>query len=291
MKAYFKRVFRAIMNRPVSPPTTVQAYSLAREYQVQVCETVRRFQNKTAVVTGAAGWIGQSICRRLGVEGATVYLIGRTQSSLDALSEQMREEGAVGIPRCADVTDIDSIKPVLDRIVQEAGAIDIFVNCAGGSAREKMTDLVSQQVEVLDDVIRTNLRGTLLCTKAAGEKMIAQGSGRIINVSSVIADHGKPGCVDYAAAKAGINGMTRSVAQELGPYGITVNCVSPGFIQRDSYTNKRLPYLLNSNFLRKIGTAEDIAAATAFLASDDAQFITGQNIVVDGGRSLGLHGD
>lgn len=291
MKAYLKRVIKAILNRPIYAQVPVQTYSLAREYKVQVSDGPGRFQGKVAVVTGAAGWIGQSICRRLGIEGAKVYLIGRTESSLDRVAAQMREEGSVGIPCSADITNADNVSETIEKIAQEAGAIDIFVNCAGGSARENMAELVSQRIEVIDDILCTNLRGTVLCTRAAGQIMVKQKSGRIINLSSIIAEHGKQCCAEYAAAKAGILGLTKTAAQELGAKGITVNCVSPGFIQRDSYTSDRLPYLLKSNFLNRIGTAEDVAAAVAFLASDDAQFITGQNIVVDGGRSLGLHGD
>ena len=131
----------------------------------------------------------------------------------------------------------------------------------------------------------------MIGSKLAAEVMLPQQYGRIINIGSSIALQGKAGFVDYAATKAAVVGYTRSLAMELGPSDITVNCVSPGFIQRGEFDEQKLQYLLKSNIMRKIGTAEDIAHAVVFLASDEAGFITGQNLIVDGGRSLGLQGD
>lgn len=169
--------------------------------------------------------------------------------------------------------------------------MDILVNCAGGSTRGNCADLIDQSVEMIDEMLNTNLRGSMLCTREFGKLMRQSGAGKIINIASVIGEHGKPKFSDYAASKAGIIGYTKSVAQEMGLMGITVNCVSPGFIQRDEFNEQQLPYLLKSNFMNKVGSSEDVAAAVAFLASNDADFITGQNLCVDGGRSLGLHGD
>ncbi|MDY4812566.1 MAG: SDR family oxidoreductase, partial [Ruminococcus sp.] len=127
--------------------------------------------------------------------------------------------------------------------------------------------------------------------RAVGKHMATAGNGKIVNISSVIGENCKPKFSDYAASKSGIIGYTKSVAQELGPMGVNVNCVSPGFIQRGQFSENQLPYLLKSNFMNKVGCSEDVASAVAFLASEEADFITGQNLCVDGGRSLGLHGD
>ena len=282
-KGYLKRVARAILNKP-----TCQ-FSLNREYVIKTNNL--RFTGEVAVVTGASGAIGGAIAWRLGYEGATVYLGGRNESKLSQVADKMRQQGIHAEALKIDVTDQNSIENAASIIRKNEGKIDILVNCAGGSTRGNCADLIDQSINMIDEMLNTNLRGSMLCTREFGRLMKQAGSGKIINIASVIGDHGKPRFSDYAAAKAGIIGYTKSVAQELGPIGIRVNCVSPGFIQRGEFSEQQLPYLLASNFLNKVGSAEDVAAAVVFLASEDAAFITGQNLCVDGGRSLGLHGD
>ena len=203
----------------------------------------------------------------------------------------MSQKGLIGMPCILDVTDNISIEKAYNEIVSRGHLVSILINCAGGSTRNRAKLLVDQDIDVIDEMLDTNLRGSMLCTRTFGHKMKENGFGKIINISSVIGERGKPKFFDYAAAKAGIIGYTKSVAQELGSYGINVNCVSPGFIQRGEFTQEQLPFLINSNFMNKVGTPEDIAEAVAFLASERAGFITGLNLCVDGGRSLGLHGD
>lgn len=282
-KGYLKRVARAILNKP-----TCQ-FSMNREYVIKTNKL--RFTGEVAVVTGASGAIGGAIAWRLGYEGATVYLGGRNESKLSQVADKMRQQGIHAEALKIDVTDQNSIENAASIIRKNEGEIDILVNCAGGSTRGNCADLIDQSINMIDEMLNTNLRGSMLCTREFGRLMKQAGSGKIINIASVIGDHGKPRFSDYAAAKAGIIGYTKSVAQELGPIGIRVNCVSPGFIQRGEFSEQQLPYLLASNFLNKVGSAEDVAAAVVFLASEDAAFITGQNLCVDGGRSLGLHGD
>lgn len=291
MKNYLKRVIKAVLNEPIveriSEPVL---YTAAKDYQIVVSEK-RRFEGKVALVTGASGWLGCAISKRLAAEGAVVFLGGRNTEKLEALRNEIGELKGTAVPLPLDVTNNESIERAVNSIIQTHGRIDILVNCAGGSTRGKAKNLYEQDVGLVDEMLTLNLRGSMLCTRAAGKYMVQQGSGRIINISSVIGEHGKPKFSDYAAAKAGIIGYTKSCAQEFGAHGVTVNVVSPGFIQRGSFDNRQLEYLLKSNYLNQVGTAEDVAAAVAFIASEEAGFITGQNLCVDGGRSLGLHGD
>lgn len=282
-KSYLKRVAKAILNKPTC------WFSMEREYVIKTEKS--RFDGKIAVITGASGAIGGAIAWRLGYEGATVYLGGRNEVKLSQVVERMTKQGISAKTLTIDIEDEKSIENAACIVKKVEGTIDILVNCAGGSTRGKCANLIDQSIEMIDEMLNTNLRGSMLCTREFGRLMKPNGSGKIVNIASVIGEHGKPMFSDYAASKAGIIGYTKSVAQELGPLGINVNCVSPGFIQRGEFNEQQLAYLLNSNFMRKVGSSEDIAAAVAFLASDDAGFITGQNLCVDGGRSLGLHGD
>ena len=283
IKRYIKRLLKAFLNKPFA------TYSLEKDYLLS--DSHQPLKNKVALVTGASGTIGGAIAWILAANGAIVYLGGRNTSKLKFLSEEMATKGLVGIPCVLDVTETNSIENALEEISSNGKTVNILVNCAGGSPRSRAKQLVDQDVKIIDEMLDTNLRGSLICSRVFGNKMRETGSGRIINISSIIGEKGKANFSDYAAAKAGIIGYTKSLAQELGKFGITVNCVSPGFIQRDLFTDEQLPFLLKSNFMNKVGTAEDIAEAVAFLAGDRAGFITGQNLCVDGGRSLGLHGE
>lgn len=167
--------------------------------------------------------------------------------------------------------------------------IDILVNCAGGSARAQSKELTDQSMDVIDTVLNSNLRGTILCCKYCASYMKESGSGKILNVASTTGIQGNAYNCDYSAAKSGIIGFTKALAQELGEFGINVNCLSPGFIQTGTFTDERVEYLKRTNFLRKVGTPDDIAEGAAFLLSDRSDFITGINLVIDGGRILGLH--
>lgn len=282
VKRYIKRVAKALLNKPIDK------FSMEKEY---VINSDSRFLNQIVVVTGASGYIGGAIAWRLGIEGAIVYLGGRNNKKLSELANQMKQKNIVAFPLVLDVTDESSIEKAKNKVISEQGKIDILINCAGGSTRNRCANLVDQDIEMIDSMLNTNLRGSMLCTRTFGKEMVKVNKGKIINIASVIGEHGKPRFSDYAASKAGIIGYTKSVAQELGVYGINVNCVSPGFIQRDSFNEEQKIYLLNSNFMNKVGCSEDIASAVAYLASEEAGFITGQNLCVDGGRSLGLHGD
>jgi NAD(P)-dependent dehydrogenase (short-subunit alcohol dehydrogenase family) len=266
-------------------------HHVRREYFIRTNGDNGSFKGKVALVTGGSGEIGRAICLRLAAEGATVYVGGRNLDNATSVAREAVHLNGVAIPIVIDVTKEESIERAFRTIVDEHGKVDVLVNCAGGSTRDAKAPLSEQLVELIDNMIKTNLRGSLLCSREAAKYMKQHRSGKIVNIGSVIALRGKACFTDYAASKGGIIAYTSSLAIELGPFGITVNCVSPGFIQRATYTERELPYLINSNVLGRVGSPEDVANAVVFLASSQADFITGQNLCVDGGRSLGLRGD
>lgn len=186
-----------------------------------------------------------------------------------------------------DITDADTITKAFKSLPR----IDILMNCAGGSTREKNSLLAYQDVQVIDDILDMNLRGTILCCRSALNKMYEQKSGKVVNIASSIGFQGLARFSEYAATKSGVIGLTKSLALESGKYNVNVNCVAPGFIQRGEYTDEQLNRLNHKCPMNKPGTHEDIAAAVAFLASDEAGYITGHTLLVDGGRSLGLYGE
>lgn len=256
---------------------------------VQV-EKLMRFEGKNAVVTGGTGSIGGAICMRLAKEGATVFVCGRNTEKLEKTVQEIIADGGKAVALKLDITDEKDIDRAFDEAAGQ-GNIDILINCAGCSTREKKKDLHEQSITVIDENLDINLRGAMLCSRAGAEKMVKQGFGKIINISSIVGINGKPKHAEYAAAKAGVIALTKSQAIELGKYGITVNCVSPGLIPREDASDEKLGGAINTNCLSRVGKPEDISNAVAFFASSEADFITGQNLPVDGGRSLGLKGD
>lgn len=284
LRKYLKRIIKAVLNRPI------EEFTMEKEYVISNEEN-GRFNEKVAVVTGGTGAIGGAIAWRLGIEGATVFVCGRNVTKINDVVMQLRNRKIEAMPLVLDVGNDESVEKAVIKVIKEKGKVDILVNCAGGSTRNNCANLINQKIEMIDEMLNTNLRGSMLCTRAFGKEMSKRKTGKIINIASVIGEHGKPKFSDYAASKAGIIGYTKSVAQELGPLGINVNCISPGFIQRGKFNEDQLPYLLQSNFMNRVGSAEDIASAVAYMASEEARFITGQNLCVDGERSLGLHGD
>ncbi len=264
-------------------------YSATKSYEIRVNKSPS-LAGKNAVVTGGSGAIGRAICCRLAAEGATVYVSGRTESSVKKVVNEICELGLNAKPLIMDVSDSNSIEYAFDSTFNDDNRLDILVNCAGGGARDKMSDLSRQSVNVIDSVLNTNLRGTILCTRKAAQKMI-NNTGKIVIISSAVGVQGKANYSEYAASKSGMFGFMKSMALELGRYGITVNCVTPGFIQRGEFNENTSDYLKNTNCLHTIGTLEDVANAVYFMVSNQSDFITGQNLCVDGGRCLGLYGD
>lgn len=264
--------------------------NVTRPYVIKLI-TKGRFAGQIVVVTGGSGAIGRSICCRFALEGATVYVGGFTKEKIDLVVEEIKGFGGDAFACHFNVRDAESVRQCFDQVISDHKRIDVLVTSAGGSAREKHRYIHEQKVDVIQDVIELNLLGSMLCTRQVGKYMTAQESGKIILLSSTVGIGGKVGFSDYSAAKGGIIAYTRSLAMELGSSGINVNCVTPGIVQRDSISCEQLEKIRRTNCFNAYGMPEDISNMVAFLASDEASFITGQNFIVDGGRSLGLKGD
>jgi len=245
-----------------------------------------RLTGKVAFITGGGGNIGYHTGLKLASAGAKIAVCDINADVVQRAVDGIVAHGGEAFGVVANVADSQSVDDAVQRVIDTCGSIDIMVHAAGGSARSRMQYLVEQTDEVIHDVIGVNLFGAIYCSRAAARNMIKQQSGRIINVASINGTEGNIKCVEYSASKGGIIAMTRALAKELGAYGITVNCVSPGLVQRPNEQRD----VSQTNFLGRNGTADEVASLIAFLASDEAAFITGQNYIIDGGRSLGLKG-
>lgn len=241
---------------------------------------------KIALVTGASRGIGAAIADSLGQQGAIVVGTATSDNGADAITARFKEAGINGRGMKLDVSSDDSVAEVIKTITDELGAITILVNNAGITRdtlmmRMKMTDW--------DAVINTNLSSVFRMSKACMRGMMKAKTGRIVNIGSVVGSTGNAGQVNYSAAKAGLLGFTKSMAQEIGSRGITVNAVAPGFIDTDM--TKELPdaqkdALLSSIPLGRLGDPQEIANVVAFLASDAAAYVTGETIHVNGGMYM-----
>ena len=264
------------------------ALTVTRPYVIHVDEH-KELKGKVAVITGGSGAIGRACAVRLAAEGAKVYVCGSRPGSSQFVVDEIKSYGLLAEPIVLNVLDDDEIEKSFQTIAAENnGHIDILVNSAGGSARDHARKVAEQSVEVIDRILNINLRGAMLCSRAVAPYMIAQKSGRIINITSVIGLQGKAGYSEYAASKGGSIAFIKSLAQELGHFNITVNGVAPGIVQRGEVTEDMMPFLTKTNWMGSYGKPEDISAVVNFLCKGEASFITGQNIAVDGGRSLGL---
>lgn len=264
------------------------SFQVTRPYIIKVDEHTE-LDGKVAVITGGSGAIGRACAFRLAAEGAKVYVCGSRPTSAQPVVDEIIAAGKKAVAIQLNVLDAISIEETFKNIANEnEGHIDILVNSAGGSARGKANNVVEQDVDVFDEILNINLRGAMIYAKEAANFMIANKYGRIINITSVIGLQGKAGFSEYAASKGGSIAFVKSLAQELGRYGITVNGVAPGIVQRGEVTMDAMERLGNTNWMRTFGKPEDISAVVNFLCKEEASFVTGQNIAVDGGRSLGL---
>ena len=270
---------------------TVTKLTQNKEYIINQ-ENGGLFKDKVVVVTGGTGAIGETLCIRFAIEGAKVYVGGRNKVKLNSIVSHINDLGYIANELPVDVTDEKSVEKAFGVIEEnEDGKIDVLVNCAGGGSRDKATLFADQQVDVIDTVLDSNLRGSMLCSREAAKRMMPRKAGKIVNISSAVGVRGMKKYTEYAAAKAGIIGYTASLALELAEYDINVNCVSPGYIPREINTLDEENMFKNKCPMKKIGTVDDVAEMVLFIASDKAGFITGQNIMVDGGRTLGLYSE
>ncbi|MBI5040532.1 MAG: 3-oxoacyl-ACP reductase FabG [Gammaproteobacteria bacterium] len=242
--------------------------------------------NQIALVTGASRGIGQAIALELGRQGATVIGTATSESGAQAISDAFAAAGIKGAGKVLNVTAADTIEPFIKTIEGEFGTIAILVNNAGIT---RDTLLMRMKEEDWDAVINTNLSSVFRTSKAVLRGMMKARHGRIINIASVVGATGNPGQANYAAAKAGMLGFAKSLAREVGSRGITVNTVAPGFIDTDmtrALSEEQRAALLGSIPLGRLGAAQDIANAVAFLASDAAAYVTGETLHVNGGMFM-----
>ncbi len=241
-----------------------------------------QFGGKTAIITGSSRGIGKAIAEKLGKLGANIVLNGTT----DRVFEVAKEFDAMGIKVVATVGDVrkaEDIKTMINTCLDTFGGIDILVNNAG-ITKDKPMAMMSE--DAWDIVLDVNLKGAFLCTKAAAKLMLKKRYGRIVNISSVAGAYGNVGQANYSASKGGLIGLTKTTAKEFAPRGITCNAVTPGIII--SEMTEILPEDTKQKYLEKIalgrfGTPEDVANVVAFLASDEAGYVTGQVLDIDGG--------
>ncbi len=243
-------------------------------------------QGEVALVTGASRGIGKAIALELGVRGATVIGTATTDGGSEAISAYLSDAGVSGSGHVLEVTSADSVAAIIDYIKNEYGAVSVLVNNAG-ITRDNL--LMRLKEDDWDAVINTNLSSVFRLSKACLRGMMKLRKGRIINISSVVGATGNPGQSNYAAAKAGIVGFSKSLAREVGSRGITVNTVAPGFIDTDmtrALPDEQREALQKEISLGRLGQAEEIAKAVAFLASADAAYITGETLHVNGGMYM-----
>lgn len=243
-------------------------------------------EKRLAVVTGAARGIGRAIVLELLKQGRKVAGLDLNAQQLAELESVCKTAGFEVITRCVDITQTDKLTQVLEELAEQNGGIGILVNNAG-ITRDKL--MIQMDDEDFDRVMNVNLRAAFVATRVAARSMVRNKFGRLIHIASVAGVMGQAGSTNYAASKAGLIGMSKSIAREVGKKNVTSNCIAPGFIMTDMTAvlhEQVKEAAMNVIPMRKFGTPEDVARAVAFLASDDAGYITGQVLCVDGGMAM-----
>ncbi len=243
-------------------------------------------EKRLAIVTGAARGIGRAIVLELLKQGRIVAGLDLNAVQLEELVAVCKQQGYDVITKCIDITNSEKLTALLEELANQFGGIGVLVNNAG-ITRDKL--MIQMDDEDFDKVINVNLRAAFVATRIAARSMVRNKFGRIVSISSVAGVIGQAGSTNYAASKAGLIGMTKSIAREVGKKNVTANCIAPGFIQTDM--TAVLPDAVKEgalNFIpvKRFGNVEDVARAVAFLASDDSGYITGQVLGVDGGMAM-----
>lgn len=242
-----------------------------------------KLSDQVALVTGASGGIGGAIARKLHAQGAFVIISGTNVNSLEILAAELKERVAIQLCNLSDDSQVENL---IDQVLAMKEKLDILV-CNAGITRDNLS--LRMSVEDFDEVIKINLHSAFILNKAAIKRMIRQKYGRIINISSIVGFNGNLGQANYAAAKAGMVAMSKSLAQEVASRGVTINCIAPGFIAT-AMTDKLKPEI-QEELVKKIpagrmGSSEDIANGVLYLASQEASYVTGQTIHINGGMSM-----
>jgi 3-oxoacyl-[acyl-carrier protein] reductase len=250
-----------------------------------------RLKDQIALVTGGSRGIGRGIAQAFAAEGARVAIVYRgSREAAETLTQEIAQAGGKAVAFQADVADAAAVKSCVEQVEKELGPVDVLVNSAGIIHDDLFVRL---EPDAWNKVLQTNLGGTFNFCHAIAYAMMRRRSGRIINISSVAAEHVNLGQTNYAASKGAINSFTRALAVELASRGVTVNAIAPGFIETDmsaAVRNKAGDLIKKFIPMRRIGTPQDIARVAVFLASADSAYITGQVLTVDGGLSLGAVG-
>jgi len=246
-----------------------------------------KLDGKAALVTGASRGIGAEIAKQLAKEGARVAVnYSGSQSKAEEVVNEIIAAGGQAFAVQASVSDAENVTEMVKQTIEQFGSVDILVNNAG-ITRDNL--LMRMKESEWDDVIDTNLKGVFLCTKAVTRQMMKQRAGKIINIASIVGVSGNAGQANYVAAKAGVIGLTKTTAKELASRHINVNAIAPGFItteMTDELSDDVKNQMLTQIPLSKLGNPQDVAKAVVFLASDDASYITGQTLHVDGGMVM-----
>lgn len=245
-----------------------------------------KLSKKVAVVTGASRGIGRSMAETYARAGAHVICVSRNEDALNVVADGIKSNGGSASVTAINVSNLEEFQNLIKDTTDTYGSVDILVNNAGIT---RDTLIVRMSEEDWDTVIDVNLKGAFNGIKAVTRTMMKQRYGRIINISSVVGLTGNAGQVNYAASKAGLIGLTKATAKEIGSRGITVNCIAPGYIATDmtgQMDDKAKDLLISQIPLGRIGSPDDIAATALFLASDEAGYITGQTFTVDGGMVM-----
>jgi 3-oxoacyl-[acyl-carrier protein] reductase len=243
-------------------------------------------EKRVAIVTGASRGIGRAVALRLAEDGRHVVLMSRSEGPLKDLAHAIESAGGSATVSACDVADSKALAKAVEGVGESLGRLDILVNNAG-ITKDNLALRMSD--EDFEEVVKTNLTSAFVATRAAARAMMKGRFGRIVNVGSTSGLMGNAGQANYAAAKAGLVGLTKTIARELGGKGVTCNVIAPGYIQTDMTAN--LPEQVKEHVLgliavKRLGTVEDIAAAVSFVTSDEAGFLTGQVIAVDGGMTM-----